>query len=248
MTENGKKTAIVTGASKGLGLAVVRKLAAAGLNVFACMSGEHEEFLGEKTRLEKEYGVCIEPIYFDLADSEQIKAAYKSISSHKIPISMLVNNAGIGHMGLLQMTRFDDVQRFYAVNVLAPIFLTQLVVKNMQKNHYGRIVNIVSTAATEVYEGNSIYGSSKAALSAFTKCAGAEFYRYGITVNAVAPGLMDTGMAPIFEGSNPSEPLSRTPLGRKLTVDEVADAVLLFLEDKMNVVNGEILTVSGGHK
>lgn len=241
-----EKYAIVTGASRGLGLAITKKLASIGYNIFACMSQEHDSFLKEKETIEKVNNVSIQPLYFDMSDMAQIKSVYKKIQNSGI--SCLINNAGVGHMNHLQLTRFDAIEKMYAVNVLAPILMTQLVVRNMQKRHYGRIVNIVSTAAFEVYEGNSIYGSTKAALSAFTKSAAAEFYRYGITINAVAPGLMDTDMASIFEGKNPAEPLNHTPLGRKLTVDEVADAVLLFLDDRMSVVNGEILTVSGGHK
>ena len=118
----------------------------------------------------------------------------------------------------------------------------------MTRQKYGRIINIASTAASEIYEGNSIYGSSKAALIAFTQSLAAETYKYGVTVNAIAPGLIDTDMSSIFEGKDPEEPIRHTALGRKIEPDEIAKVIIRLLSDDMNIMNGAVVTLNGGHK
>lgn len=121
-------------------------------------------------------------------------------------------------------------------------------IKEYDKTKKGRIINVASTAAEEVYEGNSVYGASKAALEAFTKSFGAEVYKYGVTVNAIAPGLINTDMSVVFEGKDPKEPIRHTALGRKIEPKEIVDVVLNMLSDDMSIVNGTVVTINGGHK
>lgn len=243
-----KRNAIITGASRGIGWAIVQKLAKDGCNIWACASRENVEFYDSCKKLAKDNDIWIEPVYFDLANRQEIKEAYSAIVKKDRRIDILINNAGIGHMNLLSLTKTDEIQKIFQVNTLAPIYLTQMVLRNMQRQKSGRIINIASTAATEVYEGNAIYGSTKAALVAFTKSLAAETYRYGVTVNAVAPGLVDTEMSPIFEGKDPKEPLRHSALGRKIHPEEIAQIISELLMDKWKLVNGEVVQVSGGHK
>lgn len=242
------KNAIITGASRGLGKALLQKLSEEGYNVWACAGTPNEEFDSFCTMLSAKHNVWIESLYFDLSSYEAIKDAYKQMTKKDKQIDVLINNAGIGHMNFLQMTKPSDIDKIYKINVLAPMYLSQLVIRNMQKVGNGNIINVSSTAATEVYEGNSIYGSTKAALSAFTKSLAAEVYRYGIRVNAIAPGLIDTDMAHIFEGKDPDEPVRRTALGRKIYPEEIAGIVADLLLNKYSVINGEVLCINGGHK
>lgn len=166
----------------------------------------------------------------------------------KRSIDILINNAGVGHMGWLQLTKTEFIKQLYAVNVFAPMILSKLVLRNMSRQKYGRIINVASTAASEVYEGNSIYGSSKAALVAFTKSFAAEVFRYGVTVNAIAPGLINTDMSVVFEGNNPDEPIRHTALERKIETTEIANVVKCMLMNNMDIINGTVITINGGHK
>ena len=140
-------------------------------------------------------------------------------------------------MGLFQMTKMEFVHQVYQVNVFAPMIWSRSVLRNMIRQKKGRIINVASTAAEEVYEGNSVYGASKAALEAFTKSFGAEVYKYGVTVNAIAPGLINTDMSVVFEGKDPKEPIRHTALGRKIEPKEIVDVVLNMLSDDMSIVN-----------
>lgn len=242
------KNAIITGANRGLGKALVDRLALEGCNIWAIVRKESEEFNDFVSFVAERSNIVIRQVYADLSSEESIRGAYRTISAESRSIDILINNAGIGHMGWLQLTKTDFIKQLYSVNVLAPMILSQLVLRNMIKQHYGRIINVASTAASEVYEGNSIYGSSKAALVAFTQSFAAEVYQYGITVNAIAPGLINTEMSTIFEGKNPEEPLKHTALGRKIETAEIADVVLNMLSDNMSIINGSVITINGGHK
>ena len=242
------KNAIITGANRGLGKALVEALTREGCNVWAVARKPSDEFDVFISGIRKNNNVRITPIYADLSSEESIKNAYNIINSENRSIDVLINNAGVGHMGWLQLTKTNFIKQLYAVNVFAPMILSQLVLRNMSRQKYGRIINVASTAASEVYEGNSIYGSSKAALVAFTQSFAAEVFRYGITVNAIAPGLINTDMSSIFEGNDPEEPIRHTALERKIEPSEIANVVMGLLEDNMNIINGTVITIHGGHK
>jgi len=245
MTENSMNI-IVTGANRGLGKAFTEYFAKKGHNIWALCRTETEEFTDWCAMIAKENNVWIKTVKADLTDSADIEKAVKQIISEKKSVDILINNAGIGHMGLFQMTPQKQYKEIYDVNLFAPMQITQMLLRPMMRQGHGKIINVASTAATEIYEGNSIYGATKAALVAFTQSLAAEVYRYGITVNAIAPGLIDTDMSAVFEGNDPEEPIRHTALGRKIRPEEIADTVYKLIQ--MDVVNGEVLYINGGHK
>ena len=120
------KNAIVTGANRGLGLALIETLAREGCNIWAFVRQENSKFNDLITKLSLENNVSIESVYVNLASEDSIKEAYKVVNAQKKPIDILINNAGIGHMGLFQMTKMDFIYNLYDVNVFAPMILSQL--------------------------------------------------------------------------------------------------------------------------
>lgn len=240
--------AIITGANRGLGKALLKRFAECHIHIWALVRKKTEEFEKYIQTLSKENDVAIQAICVDLESEDSIKAAFREISKENRSIDILINNAGIGHMALFQMTKMEFVNKLYRVNVFAPMMLSQLVFRKMSRQHYGKIINVASTAADEIYEGNAVYGSSKAALVAFTQSFAAEAYRYGVTINAIAPGLIHTDMSVVFEGKDPGEPLRHTVLERKMEPEEVAAVVMHLLSDELNIINGALITVNGGHK
>jgi len=240
------KYTVITGASSGIGYETAKAFAGRGKNLI--LAARRKDLL-EQLRAEilvscPETDVIIKDT--DLSVLKNVHQFYESLKGY--PLETWINNAGIGHMGLFQLTKTDFLKNLYHVNVFAPMILTQLILRIMTRQKYGRIINIASTAASEIYEGNSIYGSSKAALIAFTQSLAAETYKYGVTVNAIAPGLIDTDMSSIFEGKDPEEPIRHTALGRKIEPDEIAKVIILLLSDDMNIMNGAVVTLNGGHK
>lgn len=243
-----KKNVVITGANGGVGRALVEEMANKGCNVWACVRKKTEEFETFIGDIENKNSVWIKIVILDLENDSSIKEAYKEISGCKENIDVLINNAGVGHMALFQMTTIEEIRRIYDVNIISIMRLTQFILRNMIKQKSGKIINISSTAAEEIYEGNAVYGATKAALNIYTQALAAEVFKYGINVNAISPGLIDTNMSMIFEGKNPEKPISHTALERKITPQEIADVVSWVIGEKTNIINGEIIHVTGGHK
>ncbi len=241
------KNVIVTGANRGIGKAVVEAFIHNGDNVWACCRKKTEDIQKWADSISTEQN-WVKIVDFDLCDETAIVNGFKAIVKEHLPIDVLVNVAGIGHLGLFQMTSFTEIRKIYEVNLFATMKMCQLAIRPMSRQKSGLIINISSTAAHEVYVGNSIYGASKAAVSAFTSSLAAELAPLGIRVNAVAPGLTDTDMSAVFEGDNPQLPLERSALGRKLTPSEIADVVVELTSDKLRMINGHVVCVNGGAK
>ena len=239
---------IVTGASRGIGKAIVEVFAKNGDNVWACIRREDEDYLKWIEHLSQENDVWIKAVHMELTDIKSIKDGFKSIMSEKKNIDVLVNCAGIGHMNLFQLTSLEQIRQIYEVNLFALMALCQLGIRAMSRQKSGKIINIASTAGEETYVGNSIYGSSKAAVIAFSKSLAAETAPLGIQVNCVAPGLTETEMSAVFEGKDATLPMERSALGRKLDPAEIADAIVGLTSKAMRMVNGHVLVVNGGAK
>ena len=234
---------VVTGASRGIGLAVARRLVAGGDNVIAIArnpSRELELLAEGKTN----GGVSFLP--FDLGDIEGIPEFVRRLRQRFDALHGLVNNAAIGTAGLLTTMRNSQIDELIRVNVTSPIILTKYVARSMMVNGGGRIVNISSVIASTGYNGLSVYGATKAASIGFTRSLARELGRLGVNVNAVSPGFMDTALTQEMGAEGQEKIARRSALGRLPEVDDVADAVEFLLSEKARNITGTVLTVDAG--
>lgn len=240
------KTVLITGTSRGLGRAFVKLFAKAGANVIAharTRSDEHEAFIKQ---LSYDCGVTVSSVYFDLTDLESMKGFTRELIKNRQPIDIIINNAGVAHGGLFQMTSMDKIREVFEINLFSHMQLTQLLLRYMIKRGHGSIVNIASIAGIDLNEGNCAYGLSKAALIAFTKTLAAETAPFNIRVNAVAPGLSDTDMANLMEEKAGRAMIEHSAMKRLGKPQEIAEAVLFLASDEASFINGQVLRVDGG--
>jgi 3-oxoacyl-[acyl-carrier protein] reductase len=240
MSEVPPRNVIVTGGSRGLGLGTAIKLRDAGYRVIAVARKASDEIAAETGMLHFWPG--------DLAEIEAIPALVKNIRAEFGPVYGLVNNAGIGTSGLLANMRLADIERTVRLNTLSPMVLTKHVVRAMMTGGKigGRIVNISSIISATGFSGLAVYGATKASLVGFTKSLAREVGPIGITVNAVAPGFVDTAMTDGLEGAQREQIVRRSPLHRLAEIEDVANAVAFLMSDAARNITGTVLTVDAG--
>jgi 3-oxoacyl-[acyl-carrier protein] reductase len=238
------RNVIVTGGSRGLGLAISKRLVADGFRVIAVARRESEEIREAMTRAGSQGALVFRP--FDLADIDAIPDFVLALKKEFGAPYGLVNNAGLGAEGLLATMHNSRIEEILRVNVAAPIVLTKYVVRTMMAAGAGRIVNMSSIIAATGYNGLAVYGATKAALVGFTKSLAREVGRLGITVNAVAPGFVMTEMTAALDERDRAKIAGRAALRRLAEPEDVANAVAFLLDDKARNVTGTVLTVDAG--
>ena len=240
------KTAIITGSNRGIGKAVLETFAENGADIFACARKESDEFSNVTARLAEKTGVFITPVYFDLAEGEQVKSGIKSILSSKKQIDILVNNAGVASGSFLQMTSLKDLKQVFEINFFSQILFTQGISRYMTRFKTGSIINIASTAGLIGDAGMTSYGSSKAALMFATKTMATELGEMNIRVNAIAPSITKTDMFDQMEEKARSKLINASALKRPAEAVEVANVALFLASDLSSYVTGQVLRVDGG--
>ena len=240
------KNAIITGARRGIGRAIVEVFAKNGANIWACARLEDSAFEADLAETAERYDIQIEPLYFDLTDETSVITAIQTIRRQKRNVDVLVNNAGIPFSGTLQMTPIDRLKEVFETNYFAQIRMMQLVSRLMIRQKSGCIINIASVGGIESGPGYLAYGSSKAALIYATKSASHELGEYGIRVNAVAPGLTDTEMGAFKEEIEAQRIIDRSSLHRMADPEEIARCVLFLASDAASFITGQVLVADGG--
>jgi 3-oxoacyl-[acyl-carrier protein] reductase len=240
-----KRTAVVTGGSRGIGRAISLELADADTSVyFNYLSNKAE---ADKTiRLIKEAGGCGYAFKADISVFEEVKTFFDKIFQHTEKIDVLVNNAGISKDGIIPLLKEDDWDKTININLKGAFLCSKIAVKKMLRQKYGRIINISSVVGFTGNPGQAAYSASKAGIIAFTKSAAQEFASRNITVNAVAPGFIDTDMTKTLPEKVQKEIAAKIPLGKIGENKNVADAVKFLSSEKASYITGQTIHVNGG--
>lgn len=239
------KIAVVTGANRGIGLAIARTFVAQGAQVFACMRTLDQLVLQQIAS--SGAGDCVKGIALDLGDEASIKAATKEIGAltgNKVDV--LVNNAGTASGGLFQMTPMAELRRVFDTNLMGPILLTQVLSRMMTRHRAGSIINIASTAAEIADPGTLAYGVSKAGLARASRSMATELGVAGVRVNTIAPGVTKTDMFDQMTLDARERLISMAAFKRAAEPQEIANVALFLASDLSSFVTGQTLRVDGG--
>lgn len=239
------KTAVVTGGSRGLGRAVCLELAAGGANVVLCYAG-NEAAANETVAACEALGARAVAVRCDVADSAQVKTLMDTALQTFGRIDILVNNAGITRDGLLMMMKEDDFDTVIDTNLKGAFLCMKAVARQMMKQRYGRIVNLSSVVGLRGNAGQVNYAASKAGIIGMTKSLAKELASRGVTVNAVAPGFMETDMTAAMPEAAKTATLAAIPMGRMGAVEDVAKTVAFLASEEAGYITGQVIAVDGG--
>jgi len=241
MLERRDGCAFVTGASRGIGAAIARALAADGWPVGVGFNASAEAAAGVVKEIEDAGGSAV-ALGGDVVDRERIDAHFSTLEERFGPVLVLVNNAGVRADGLSPQIKDCDWDLVLDTNLTAAFRATRRAVPPMLRARHGRIVNVASVVGLRANPGQANYAASKAGLIAMTKTVAVEVARRGVTVNAVAPGLIETDMTSDLNG----DLLSAVPARRAGTPQDVASCVRFLASEEAGYVTGAVLTVDGG--
>lgn len=233
------KVVVVTGCNRGIGLAILQLFLEQGAIVYGVVRKEHslDQF--------KDNRRCY-PVYMDICDSQKIQSLFLQIQREQKRLDVLVNNAGIMEDALIGMISKEQIKQTYNINVFAVIEMIQYAVKFFRRQRSGVIINIASIMGVQGNPGQMLYSSAKGAVVALTKSAAKELAPWGIRVNAIAPGAIDTDMlnSSVKEDGLPKL-LKNIYAGRVGTTNEVAETALFLASDMSKYVMGQIIGVDG---
>ncbi len=234
---------IVTGASRGIGLAIARELAAHGSDVVLISRGGCPE---QAEAIAKEFGVKTFTFACDVSNSESVKDAFKQAIDALGGVDCLVNNAGITRDGLVLRMKDEDFDNVIATDLRSTFLCTRAVLRTMMGARKGSIVNIASLNGIRTQAGQANYAAAKAGVIGMTKSNSMEFGSRGITVNAVAPGFIDTDMTAAMSEETRAKYAAQIPLGRLGQPEDVAKAVAFLASDDAKYITGQVIGVDGG--
>ena len=244
MNELANQVAVVTGAGRGIGQAIALKLAAAGADV-ACVDLKLE-FCAETLQMAQGLGRKAWPFAANVSDAASVEATAEQILTSTGKVDILVNNAGITKDGLLMRMSEADWDAVLDINLKGTFLFTKAFSRSLLKQRSGRIVNIASVIGLIGNAGQCNYGASKAGVIGFTKSAAREVASRGITVNAIAPGFIETAMTAKISPEAREGLLKQIPLGNLGQPDDVANAVLFLASPAARYITGQVLSVDGG--
>jgi len=239
------QVAVVTGASRGIGRAVAAALGAAGATIVVNYRTQGEAAEETAARITGEGGKAAAAC-FDVGDAEAVRVAMQNVVDREGRIDILVNNAGLSHDGLLLRLKDEDWERVLRTNLTGVFHCTKAALRAMVRARYGRIVNLTSVVAEMGNAGQAAYTAAKAGVTGLTKSLAREVASRGVTVNAVAPGFVETDMTATLSAEQKAFYTNVIPAGRIATPEEVAAAVLFLASPAAGYITGHVLHVNGG--
>ena len=242
---NSRKTVLITGASRGIGRACALRFAESGCRVAANYLKSEKEALSLKAEIEALGGEC-ELFRADVSDPKAVRDAVAAAEKRFGTIDILVNNAGIAEQKLFDEITDEEYDRMFGVNMKGCFCFSREVSKIMLRNHFGRIINISSMWGTVGASTETHYSASKAAVIGFTKALARELGPSGITVNCIAPGVIDTDMNACHSEETIKELIENTPVMRLGTPDDVAHLAVFLAGDNAGFITAQVIGVDGG--
>ncbi|MGI5962552.1 MAG: 3-oxoacyl-[acyl-carrier-protein] reductase [Lawsonibacter sp.] len=240
-----ESVALVTGGSRGIGRAICLELARQGVCVAVNYAGNEAAAL-ETVEACRALGAEAEAFQADVADPAACDALIQAVKDRFGKLDILVNNAGITRDGLLMTAKAEDFDRVLDTNLKGAYFCMKAASKLMMRQRYGRIVNLSSVVGLRGNPGQTGYAASKAGILGLTKAAAKELATRGVTVNAVAPGFIDTDMTAVLPENAKNAMLSTIPMARPGQPEDVAHAVAFFAQPESAYITGQVLCVDGG--
>ena len=243
--DSDKQVALVTGASRGIGAVIACRLAAAGIRVGV----NYNSSLQAAKKVVEDINSAVGEAFLvegNVSQEEHAQAAVKQTFEHWGRLDILVNNAGINRDRLLLRMASDDWDEVLDVNLKGAFLCTKFVMPHLIKQRHGRVVNISSVVGLSGNPGQANYAAAKAGLIGFTKSVAREVASRNITVNALAPGYITTGMVEELAEETQKRILSRFPMGRFGAAEDVAEAVLFLCSEGAGYITGQVLTIDGG--
>jgi 3-oxoacyl-[acyl-carrier protein] reductase len=238
------RVAFVTGSSRGIGRAIALSLCREGFYiVVASPEVENNELVAAEIRAAGGEAMTLN---LDIGSQESVKEGFAQVLAAKERVDVLVNNAGITRDGLAMRMKPADWDLVLKINLTGAFFACQQALPGMMKNRWGRIVNMASVVGQAGSPGQANYVASKAALIGMTKALAQEMGSRGITVNAVAPGYIETDMTKVLPDAVKQKYLASIPLGRAGTIADVAAAVKFLVSEDASYITGHVLAVNGG--
>lgn len=241
------KAAVITGANGGIGKSIAVELASHGMNLILCTRQSSHEWENWINSLKATYTIEIQTIQFDFAEQNEVREAAKQIAKNNT-VDYLVNCAGIPFGATVLMTRIEDLRKVMDLNFVNQVLFTQYFIKSMYSRKNGAVVNIASMSGKRSGIGTLAYGSSKAALIHLTRVLASESGKYGVRVNAICPGAIQTKMLDAMDQEPLDKLISDSALGRVGLPSEVAKVVEFLLSDSSSYISGQAIHVNGGEK
>lgn len=238
------RIALITGASQGIGRACALELARSGASV--ALAARNMDKLGQVAAEISAAGGTAQAFALDIANEDSIKECAKAVLAHFGGVHILVNNAGITRDILAMRMKRKDWDDVLSTNLTGAFLLTQALISQMVKNRWGRIINITSIVGETGQAGQSNYAASKAGLIGLTKSLARELASRSITVNAVAPGYIETAMTAVLTDEQKNAMTQHIPLGRVGTDSDIAHAVAFLASEEASYITGHTLDVNGG--
>lgn len=239
------KVALVTGGSRGIGRAISETFGRAGAKVLVNYRSGEEAAVATAEAIRTAGGEA-ELCQFDIADAAAVDAAISGLVKAHGKIDIAVNNAGIARDQLLIRVKEDEFTQSVNVNLGGALWVSKAVIRSMMRARQGRVINLSSVIGESGNVGQAVYSATKAGVVGMTKSLAREYAARGITVNAIAPGYIDTDMTDALPEALKESVIGATPLGRVGRPDEVAAAALFLASDEAGYITGQVIRVNGG--